>query len=95
MMKLFRFYIIYRFSKDAITAAKIYNMLYHTNVPLHKSEDQKKPNEVKPKSEKTINKTQDKKQQIIESLEYLKSKKNPTKQDKDSIYTLQMVLKNM
>jgi hypothetical protein len=28
-------------------------------------------------------------------LEYLKSKKSPTKQDKDSIYTIEMVLKNM
>jgi len=31
----------------------------------------------------------------MKSLEYLKSKKNPTKQDKDSIYTIEMVLKNM
>jgi len=31
----------------------------------------------------------------MKSLEYLKGKKNPTKQDKDSIYTIEMVLKNM
>lgn len=36
-----------------------------------------------------------KKDELMENLDYLKSKKNKTKQDKDSIYTLEMVLKNM
>jgi hypothetical protein len=36
-----------------------------------------------------------KKQEIIDSLNYLKSKKVKTKQDKDSIYSLEMVLKNL
>ena len=35
------------------------------------------------------------KSEIIQSLGYLKSKKEKTKQDKESIYTLEMVLKNL
>jgi hypothetical protein len=37
----------------------------------------------------------EKKQDIIDSLNYLKSKKVKTKQDKESIYTLEMILRNM
>lgn len=36
-----------------------------------------------------------KRDEISESLKYLKSKPNKTKQDKDSIYTLEVLLKNM
>ena len=42
--------------------------------------------ETKPKS---------KKDEVIESLHYLRNKPNPTKQDKESIYALEMVLRNM
>ena len=35
------------------------------------------------------------KSEIIQSLSYLKSKKEKTKQDKENIYTLEMVLKNL
>jgi hypothetical protein len=37
----------------------------------------------------------DKKQEIIASLNYLKDKPIKSKQDKESIYSLEMVLKNM
>lgn len=36
-----------------------------------------------------------KKAELLESLNYLKSKEVKTKQDKESIYTLEVVLKNM
>lgn len=36
-----------------------------------------------------------KKIELQKSLDYLKSKQSKTKQDKESIYTLEMVLKNM
>ena len=36
-----------------------------------------------------------KKQELIDSLNYLKSKSVKSKQDKESIYSLEMVLKNM
>ena len=41
------------------------------------------------------NKPKSKKDEIIEALEYMKSKKGKTKKDKESIYMLEMVLKNM
>ena len=37
----------------------------------------------------------EKKQDLLDSLNYLKSKKVKTKQDKESIYTLEMILRNM
>jgi hypothetical protein len=40
-------------------------------------------------------KPKNKKDEIVDSLNYLKSKPNKTKQDKDSIYTLEMILKNI
>ena len=36
-----------------------------------------------------------KRDELLESLDYLKSKKTKTKKDKESIYTLEMILKNM
>jgi hypothetical protein len=39
--------------------------------------------------------TKPKKDEVLESLNYLKSKKVKTKQDKESIYSLEMVLKNL
>jgi hypothetical protein len=46
-----------------------------------------------PQQKKTQPKS--KKDELLESLKYLKSKEVKTKQDKESIYTLEMVLKNM
>lgn len=43
----------------------------------------------------TTTQPKSKKEEILQSLEYLKSKQNKTKQDKDSIYTLEMILKSM
>jgi hypothetical protein len=45
--------------------------------------------------EDVITKPKSKKDEIIQSLNYLKSKDVKTKQDRDSIYTLEMILKNM
>jgi hypothetical protein len=95
-MKLLKYLIIFKTTKDPLLAAQIYQMIYHpeikqsiiniTNEPILKFSD--KPIVETPKSV-------DKKEELKKSLEYLKSKKNPTKQDKDSIYTIEMVLKNM
>jgi hypothetical protein len=46
-----------------------------------------------PQQKKTPPKS--KRDDLLESLNYLKSKKVKTKQDKESIYTLEMILKNM
>lgn len=40
-------------------------------------------------------KVRSKKQEIIDSINYIKSKKRKSKQDKESLYSLEMVLKNM
>jgi hypothetical protein len=45
--------------------------------------------------EDVITKPKNKKDEIIQSLNYLKSKDSKSKQDRDSIYTLEMILKNM
>jgi hypothetical protein len=42
-----------------------------------------------------ISKPKTKKDELLESLSYLKSKPFKTKQDRESIYTLEVVLKNM
>jgi hypothetical protein len=68
--------------------------LYHTNTS---PQLEKKP-VIQPKTKSTESSTpkpKSKKQEIIDSISYLKSKKNPTRKDKDSIYTLEMILKNM
>ena len=43
----------------------------------------------------SVSKSDNKKQEIIQGLEYLKNKKEKTKQDKENIYTFEMILKNM
>jgi len=94
MLKLFRFFIIYRFAKDPVTAGRIYHLLYHTNTS---PQLEKKP-VIQPKTKSTESSTpkpKSKKQEIMDSLSYLRSKKIQTKKDKESIYTLEMVLKNM
>ena len=78
--------------KNADTALKVYTTLYpNVTPPVYQ------PQVVK----QTINvpnsplKPMDKKQEMIESLEYLKAKSVKSKQDKESISMLEAVLKNM
>ena len=90
MKKFLAYYFIYRTTKDPMTAAKIYQMIYHpektTNMQIFEY--------VKPSVVETP-RVSDKKQEIIASLNYLKDKPIKSKQDKESIYSLEMVLKNM
>ena len=90
MKKFLAYYFIYRTTKDPMTAAKIYQMIYHpektTNMQVFEY--------VKPSVVETP-RVSDKKQEIIASLNYLKDKPIKSKQDKESIYSLEMVLKNM
>jgi len=72
-------------SKDTNTAMKVYEFLFS-----NKTENEKKEVLVK-----NGEKSKTKKDDLMESLSYLKSKKVKTKQDKESIYTLEMILKNM
>jgi hypothetical protein len=66
---------------------QIMDIIYSENKSL------KKPNELK--FTETKKEVKDSKQELLNSLSYLKNKKVKTKQDKESIYTLEMVLKNM
>ena len=62
---------------------------FETEIPLVKSENKIKSDnstQVKPKT---------KKDELLQALNYLKSKKEKKKQDKESIYTLELLLKNM
>ena len=95
-MKFLRYFLIYLTSKDAETAAKVYNMIYNPEMfrVVKPSQNLSKVSKVE-KPTPTTTKPKSKKDEIVESLNYLKSKKNPSKQEKESIYTLEMVLKNM
>jgi hypothetical protein len=42
-----------------------------------------------------ITKPKSKRDELVDSLNYLKSKEFKTKQDRESIYTLEVILKNM
>lgn len=93
-MKLFKYFFIYLTSKDAETAAKVYNMLYNPEV-IFVSKPNNNSTHVDKVNPPTVSDPNNKKEELLESLRYLKSKKSPTKKEKDSIYTLEMVLKNM
>ena len=91
-MKLLKYLIIRVTCKNADTALKVYTTLYPEVTPIVSQ-----PQVVK----QTINvpnsplKPMDKKQEMFESLEYLKAKSVKSKQDKESISMLEAVLKNM
>ena len=61
--------------------------------PEVKSDKQKRATSIVNKEKKVHPKS--KKDELLESLNYLKSKEFKTKQDKESIYTLEVILKNM
>ena len=89
MKKLFYYLIIRLTTRHAETAIKIYEKIYN---------HQPQGSIIEPIARPVVNEPKhstNNKQQLIESLSYLKSKKVKTKQYKDSIYTLEMVLKNM
>jgi hypothetical protein len=87
-------YIVIRLeTKSPEKTKKIYSLIYDNN-----SKSSKKPvikKVVKSDDTKTEEDCDPKKQSIIDSLNYLKSKPNKTKQDKESIYSLEMILKNL
>ena len=94
-MKLLKYLIIYRTTKDPMMAAKIYQMIYHPEIKHSTISIIQEPTLKYSETTPSVTKPTDKKTELMKSLEYPKSKKSPTKQDKDSIYTIEMVLKNM
>lgn len=95
-MKLLKYLIIYRTTKDPMMAAKIYQMIYHPELTQSTIVSINEPtlSYSKPQSVSPVKSTS-KKHELLASLEYLKNKKVKTKQDRDSIYTIEMVLKSM
>ena len=77
-------------------AAKIYQMIYHPELTQQSqsTDCETKLRYSESKVESNL-KPSNKKDELLASLEYLKNKKVKTKQDRDSIYTIEMVLKSM
>lgn len=82
--ELFR-HIVFFITKSESKTNKVMEIVF----PEKKERNSTVHNE--PKKEKISTK----KQEVLDSLNYLKSKKVKTKQDKESIYTLEMILRNM
>ena len=91
-MKLLKYLIIRVTCKNADTALKVYTTLYPNATPIVSQPQVVKQSINIPNSPL---KPMDKKQEMIESLEYLKAKSVKSKQDKESISMLEAVLKNM
>jgi len=85
MRKLFLYLIIRLTTRHAATAVKIYESIYH--------KENYKPSPV-PIKKKVVTPV-DKKQEIIDSLNYLKNKSIKSKRDKGSISMLEGVLATM
>jgi len=96
MKELIKYLVIRLTTRHARTAVDIYQVLY----PIKEKEIVYVDRIVTTStcdniSVSTVSNTKSKKDEVIESLSYLKNKSNKTKQDRESIYSLEMVLKNM
>lgn len=105
-MKLLDFLAVRLISKDTDSAVKVYNALYSQPIVVYKPQPQPKP-VVKvvekivyvptpaPVEPKPSPKPVTKKEELLESLQYLNNKKSKTKQDRESIDIIKSILKNM
>jgi hypothetical protein len=94
MKELLKYLVIRLTTRHAKTAIDVYNTLY----PKQKDViyvDKQPPTQVGNSSVVSISSTKSKRDELLDSLNYLKNKRVKTKQDKESIYSLEMVLKNM
>jgi hypothetical protein len=94
MEKLLSLLLIRIFVHNIDDAIKIYNVIF----PEQKTVVSDKKSVITGTTTKPIveiKKPSTKKDELIESLSYLKNKSSKTKQDKDSIGVLEAVLKNM
>jgi hypothetical protein len=94
MKELLKYLVIRCTTRHAKTALEVYNTLYPKQTEVVYVE---KPvyTQVENSMSVTSVPVKNKKDELLESLNYLKSKKVKTKQDKESIYSLEMVLKNL
>tara|TARA_R110000751_G_scaffold167805_1_gene273700 strand:+ start:576 stop:848 length:273 start_codon:yes stop_codon:yes gene_type:complete len=90
MKKLLCYLVIRLTTRRALNAVKIYETIYH-----RKSEEKEVViinNTVGLDDKGTV---KSKKQEIIDAINYIKSKTDKTKKDKESLYSLETVLKSM
>ncbi len=94
MKELIKYLVIRCTTRHAKTALEVYKTLYPNQKEVVYVE---RPVTSQVENNMTVSSvsSKSKKDEILESLNYLKSKKVKTKQDKESIYSLEMVLKNM
>ena len=93
-MKLLKYLIIRATTKGSNEAINVYNTLYNTKVVMTPTKPLSVAEPVISVHNSPLTPT-DKKQEMIESLEYLKGKSVQTKKDKESISMLEAILKNM
>ncbi len=92
MKKIFAYILVNMFTWNPDKSLEIVReFLDNESVPQKKSFPVVKKSQVN----NPVSNPKSKKEEVLQSLEYLKSKQVKTKQDKDSIYTLEMVLKSM
>jgi hypothetical protein len=87
MRKLLSILLIRLIVKDTDESIKIFNTVFKPSVDTHTYGNVS----VTPQQTKPVTK----KEELLESLEFLKNKKVKTKQDKESIEIINSVLKNM
>jgi hypothetical protein len=94
MKELLKYLVIRCTTRHAKTALEVYNTLYPKQNNVVYIE---KPVVSQVQNNMTVSSvsSKSKKDEVLESLNYLKNKKVKTKQDKESIYSLEMVLKNL
>lgn len=94
MKELLKYLVIRCTTRHAKTALEVYNTLYPKQNDVIYIE---KPVVSQVQNNMTVSSvsSKSKKDELLDSLNYLKNKKVKTKQDKESIYSLEMVLKNM
>ena len=90
MKKLFCYLIIRLTTRRALNAVKIYETIYNI-----KSEEKEVIIINKPTELNDNGTVKSKKQEIVDAINYIKSKTDKTKKDKESLYSLEMVLKNL
>lgn len=94
MKKIFAHFVIGMITRDYEKTTKIVNDIYNPK-PSVVDTDEVDIYESIFGNVEVVSKPKSKKDEVIESLRYLRNKPNPTKQDKESIYALEMVLRNM
>jgi 3-dehydroquinate dehydratase len=96
MKKIFAHFVIGMITRDYEKTTKIVNEIYNPKPSVDWVDiDDVDIYESIFDDVEVVSKPKSKKDEVIESIHYLRNKPNPTKQDKESIYTLEMVLRNM